>query len=104
MDSSRRARPFWGSRRTLRWTERDRKSTRLNSSHANISYADFCLKKNINLAVDADIQRDRAKGKHIRQCTLLLAQSQKTGIGKRRSDRQSIHGMFTTPSAIASRS
>src|SRR3712207_9370197 len=25
---------------------RDRKSTRLNSSHANISYAAFCLKKN----------------------------------------------------------
>src|SRR3712207_6941968 len=31
------------SRRVL--TE-DRKSTRLNSSHANISYAVFCLKKN----------------------------------------------------------
>src|SRR5215203_6388431 len=31
---------------------RDRKSTRLNSSHANISYAVFCLKKkkNSNLA------------------------------------------------------
>src|SRR3712207_8347632 len=28
---------------------RDRKSTRLNSSHANISYAVFCLKKNIDL-------------------------------------------------------
>src|SRR3712207_7656251 len=27
----------------------DRKSTRLNSSHANISYAVFCLKKNIKL-------------------------------------------------------
>src|SRR3712207_8509484 len=29
------------------WTEdlQDRKSTRLNSSHANISYAVFCLKK-----------------------------------------------------------
>src|SRR3712207_8121754 len=27
-----------------RWQE-DRKSTRLNSSHANISYAVFCLKK-----------------------------------------------------------
>src|SRR3712207_9590800 len=27
--------------------EQDRKSTRLNSSHANISYAVFCLKKNI---------------------------------------------------------
>src|SRR5258707_10164916 len=28
-------------------TEKDRKSTRLNSSHANISYAVFCLKKKI---------------------------------------------------------
>src|SRR3712207_6949884 len=28
-----------------RMPERDRKSTRLNSSHANISYAVFCLKK-----------------------------------------------------------
>src|SRR3712207_8428246 len=27
---------------------RDRKSTRLNSSHANISYAVFCLKKKYN--------------------------------------------------------
>src|SRR3712207_6917605 len=27
--------------------DRDRKSTRLNSSHANISYAVFCLKKKI---------------------------------------------------------
>src|SRR3712207_7157824 len=27
--------------------KRDRKSTRLNSSHANISYAVFCLKKKI---------------------------------------------------------
>src|SRR3712207_8729270 len=32
-----------GSRRTCR--QLDRKSTRLNSSHANISYAVFCLKK-----------------------------------------------------------
>src|SRR3712207_7862021 len=28
-----------------RYTSGDRKSTRLNSSHANISYAVFCLKK-----------------------------------------------------------
>src|SRR3712207_7476923 len=27
------------------WGQLDRKSTRLNSSHANISYAVFCLKK-----------------------------------------------------------
>src|SRR3712207_8665540 len=32
-------------RRLVRAEERDRKSTRLNSSHANISYAVFCLKK-----------------------------------------------------------
>src|SRR3712207_7812320 len=30
-------------------TGTDRKSTRLNSSHANISYAVFCLKKKIHL-------------------------------------------------------
>src|SRR3712207_9350154 len=29
----------------LQRRQRDRKSTRLNSSHANISYAVFCLKK-----------------------------------------------------------
>src|SRR3712207_7403887 len=34
---------LWMVIRTL-----DRKSTRLNSSHANISYAVFCLKKKIN--------------------------------------------------------
>src|SRR3712207_7788371 len=33
------------SARGYRW-DLDRKSTRLNSSHANISYAVFCLKKN----------------------------------------------------------
>src|SRR3712207_7121282 len=31
-----------------RGIRRDRKSTRLNSSHANISYAVFCLKKKKN--------------------------------------------------------
>src|SRR3712207_8449577 len=30
----------------------DRKSTRLNSSHANISYADFCLKKKKRLYLE----------------------------------------------------
>src|SRR3712207_7858174 len=30
---------------TVEFSGRDRKSTRLNSSHANISYAVFCLKK-----------------------------------------------------------
>src|SRR3712207_8247804 len=38
----RRPQPLLERRRLL---DRDRKSTRLNSSHANISYAVFCLKK-----------------------------------------------------------
>src|SRR3712207_8073817 len=36
---------------------RDRKSTRLNSSHANISYAVFCLKKNRNSNFPTDPSR-----------------------------------------------
>src|SRR3712207_8701971 len=32
------------------WCSIDRKSTRLNSSHANISYAVFCLKKKNNIS------------------------------------------------------
>src|SRR2546430_12897958 len=35
-------------------SERDRKSTRLNSSHSQISYAVFCLKKKNNLAYVCD--------------------------------------------------
>src|SRR3712207_8523345 len=36
---------LWGPTPALRASREDRKSTRLNSSHANISYAVFCLKK-----------------------------------------------------------
>src|SRR3712207_8036260 len=35
----------------------DRKSTRLNSSHANISYAVFCLKKKKNPSLFEDTSR-----------------------------------------------
>src|SRR3712207_7173058 len=37
---------------------RDRKSTRLNSSHANISYAVFCLKKKNNTHRPETCQQD----------------------------------------------
>src|SRR3712207_7870949 len=37
----------------LQLVVRDRKSTRLNSSHANISYAVFCLKKKKVVDVEA---------------------------------------------------
>src|SRR3712207_7878390 len=45
-----RGRRSWlTSRGSCSWSpSRDRKSTRLNSSHANISYAVFCLKKKNN--------------------------------------------------------
>src|SRR3712207_7679985 len=36
----------------------DRKSTRLNSSHANISYAVFCLKKKKTLSTEQLIQQN----------------------------------------------
>src|SRR3712207_7287549 len=49
--------------RGLRALHADRKSTRLNSSHANISYAVFCLKKN------KPAPRDRP---HIPSANLLL--------------------------------
>src|SRR3712207_8207167 len=41
----RRIRPLRDGGRLRRGVQQDRKSTRLNSSHANISYAVFCLKK-----------------------------------------------------------
>src|SRR3712207_8548609 len=37
--------PAYADRRRAAGLDVDRKSTRLNSSHANISYAVFCLKK-----------------------------------------------------------
>src|SRR5438445_6823101 len=37
---------------------RDRKSTRLNSSHANISYAVFCLKKKKNKKKNCEKQHN----------------------------------------------
>src|SRR3712207_7732904 len=40
-----------GATEVLRGDDRDRKSTRLNSSHANISYAVFCLKKKKSLTL-----------------------------------------------------
>src|SRR5258707_11819805 len=41
----RRRRPSHNADRGYLLQDLDRKSTRLNSSHANISYAVFCLKK-----------------------------------------------------------
>src|SRR3712207_8410934 len=42
----------------------DRKSTRLNSSHANISYAVFCLKKKTNHSGTNATNRQPPTGSH----------------------------------------
>src|SRR3989442_4751017 len=47
LDRTRLSGPGHGYARRVR----DRKSTRLNSSHVRISYAVFCLKKKVNNAV-----------------------------------------------------
>src|SRR6266542_4045140 len=46
----------WGMRRTMK----DRKSTRLNSSHGSISYAVFCLKKKKREVLDGHSGAARA--------------------------------------------
>src|SRR2546430_9263909 len=51
---------------------RDRKSTRLNSSHSQISYAVFCLKKKIHSPVTRWKSASRSP-KHQRGTTLYLA-------------------------------
>src|SRR3712207_7284241 len=47
-------------------TLRDRKSTRLNSSHANISYAVFCLKKKNQQSPKDDTHAPRSVLPHTR--------------------------------------
>src|SRR5437773_6566877 len=63
MSFCRRRRPTSGRRRTWSST-RDRKSTRLNSSHITISYAVFCLKKKNK---NKDKVRSRVKRIHTRR-------------------------------------
>src|SRR5947209_13678016 len=61
-----------GAKRVL-IAPRDRKSTRLNSSHANISYAVFCLKKKKKNAQQQDRQELRTHSIHSQRSNLVLA-------------------------------
>src|SRR3712207_6887919 len=47
--------------------EEDRKSTRLNSSHANISYAVFCLKKKKDMPPAVTSRSRRSNPRHQRR-------------------------------------
>src|SRR3989337_2605116 len=57
--------PFLEFRRVLL----DRKSTRLNSSHGSISYAVFCLKKQLAPLGARDLRRSRLRVTRGRWCT-----------------------------------
>src|SRR2546430_10334309 len=50
----------------IRATWRDRKSTRLNSSHSQISYAVFCLKKKKKCSSTSSLVIDTVHGRNIR--------------------------------------
>src|SRR5882757_3893914 len=73
----------WGGRRA----SRDRKSTRLNSSHANISYAVFCLKKKTKLLAIVSFGADEALhvriGRLGRLIESLLRDAQFLGVDQR---------------------
>src|SRR3712207_7495785 len=45
-------------------SRQDRKSTRLNSSHANISYAVFCLKQKTDLGAKSDEHTSELQSAH----------------------------------------
>src|SRR5256885_2640526 len=63
--------------------KKDRKSTRLNSSHLVISYAVFCLKKKNTralgrpVAADLGVRRDRAEGLQV--CRIVRVPSGEGG-------------------------
>src|SRR5437588_6831223 len=72
---SRRARPSGRVSRLKRATpanamsaRRDRKSTRLNSSHTVISYAVFCLKKKKKTTKNKNIKQRNKRHKKIKNC------------------------------------
>src|SRR5476649_3010693 len=58
--------PDQDGRNTGECSIRDRKSTRLNSSHTVISYAVFCLKKKKKNKYENDIQKKKKKKKEIK--------------------------------------
>src|SRR5258707_8569351 len=63
--------PRQGTPWLRKFLSQDRKSTRLNSSHANISYAVFCLKKKKKTATSSRTEEDKKEKQveHVRQAS-----------------------------------
>src|SRR3712207_7169784 len=72
----------------------DRKSTRLNSSHANISYAVFCLKKK-KIRKNRQINNRTQLHSHINSICLSL-------VGSRRVNPRRSHTMYVAVRYIQS--
>src|SRR2546429_4370784 len=72
---------------------RDRKSTRLNSSHGYISYAVFCLKKKTKPSFQS---RPMSAGSAIEQAARAAA-ANRGGYGGARRDLGSTEGRHTAP-------
>src|SRR5207245_10637435 len=64
-------------RESRRGLERDRKSTRLNSSHGSISYAVFCLKKKIKRRLRRRLDQLRPGRKRQRRLWTALLRQQR---------------------------
>src|SRR2546430_5109233 len=80
--STSRSSPARAEKRTNATRPSDRKSTRLNSSHSQISYAVFCLKKNKHLT------NQRSLGQRCRPLTTVTSvqpscrQHQRNSVGR----------------------
>src|SRR6266496_5290906 len=57
----------WAVRGRLRRCRRDRKSTRLNSSHVEISYAVFCLKKKKTYVPSELLKKKKYRYRHMEE-------------------------------------
>src|SRR2546430_5825071 len=81
----------------------DRKSTRLNSSHSQISYAVFCLKKKINSTLTSLLQQLRASMEELNdiQVTSHVACCNAMENGYRFTDEAGdVHAAFVGPEAV----
>src|SRR5256885_3937295 len=79
---------------------RDRKSTRLNSSHLVISYAVFCLKKKKNVLLVNRKQTPAVGKKYQPFCRLYLGETTRMAITLFVSDEYHLRSKYETESYI----
>src|SRR3712207_1352533 len=78
----------------------DRKSTRLNSSHANISYAVFCLKKKKGNGLSSRMRVPSPAGSTTHTCAAATPRISSPGSSTRPSRRRAGWGLRARPSRV----